>query len=41
MIKNKYRHRFSHHEWLLLMLAITPLFAVLGTVIMVVVWMFM
>ena len=41
MIKNKYRHRFSHHEGLLLLLAITSLFAVLGTVIMVVVGVFM
>jgi hypothetical protein len=41
MIKNKYRHRFSHYEWLLLALAITPLFAVVATIVMVVVWMFM
>jgi hypothetical protein len=41
MIKNKYRHRFSHHEWLLLALAITPLFAVVATIAMFIVWLLM
>jgi len=30
----------SRYEWLLFLLAITPLFAVMGTIVMLVVWLF-
>ncbi len=41
MIKNKFRYRFLHYEWMLFGLAITPLLVILGVIAMLFAWMFM
>jgi hypothetical protein len=30
MIKNKWRHRFSYHEWLMLYLVVAPVIVIAG-----------